>query len=297
MARAGDVTDACVALQQMDLAKIEDNCLQITVPLQYGDFPISLRIPTAIYMIVTGVEVTRVLFDLDNISAMEVCESVNEFYNSDNNLQSVVRLSVDTYLAEILPIAHNICEDYDTIYSYILLNAGGDNVVITERVIRQFILAHLGFSSRSQLCDVIANGIDMSSGRAESDLVNLFQSELLNFIEDFDRCTASADSFLRAFELTNDGGVDGRTFLFQYTGYMTTEAACRDLNRLFRAMICSDDSGDSGESGDSGDSGESGDSGDSGESGDSDKSGPILRGNLVLMMTLNVILWVRYQNI
>lgn len=131
---AGDVTDACVALQQMDLAKIEDNCLQITVPLQYGDFPISLRIPTAIYMIVTGVEVTRVLFDLDNISAMEVCESVNEFYNSDNNLQSVVRLSVDTYLAEILPIAHNICEDYDTIYSYILLNAGGDNVVITERV-------------------------------------------------------------------------------------------------------------------------------------------------------------------
>ncbi|PIK33769.1 putative receptor-type tyrosine-protein phosphatase F [Apostichopus japonicus] len=115
---AADVSKLCAALFSKDFKFIEQMCLQRTVALQNIGHPNSLRIPDLYYVLSTGVEVARKFLTLEKISKREICESANEFYNSYNNLQTVVRLSVKTYLAEFLPILHNVCQDYDALYEY-----------------------------------------------------------------------------------------------------------------------------------------------------------------------------------
>lgn len=234
---AADVSKLCAALFSKDFKFIEQMCLQRTVALQNIGHPNSLRIPDLYYVLSTGVEVARKFLTLEKISKREICESANEFYNSYNNLQTVVRLSVKTYLAEFLPILHNVCQDYDALYEY-FSSVFGPITASLEGDVRAFTLSYLGFSNRYELCNEVASGIVTSSGRATPALVDAFQAKMLKFIDDVKICWDTMDSLLFVYEKNIRKFNMTDAFSFQDTGYESTELACRDLNRFFSAQLC-----------------------------------------------------------
>ncbi|PIK38565.1 putative receptor-type tyrosine-protein phosphatase F [Apostichopus japonicus] len=198
---AADVSKLCAALFSKDFKFIEQMCLQRTVALQNIGHPNSLRIPDLYY--------------------------------------TVVRLSVKTYLAEFLPILHNVCQDYDALYEY-FSSVFGPITASLEGDVRAFTLSYLGFSNRYELCNEVASGIVTSSGRATPALVDAFQAKMLKFIDDVKICWDTMDSLLFVYEKNIRKFNMTDAFSFQDTGYESTELACRDLNRFFSAQLCPD---------------------------------------------------------
>ncbi|KAJ8038828.1 hypothetical protein HOLleu_16368 [Holothuria leucospilota] len=231
------VQSLCMALRNDSAATVEKTCLSLFPQSSY--FHPSLRIPTGLYVTVTGVDMTRKLFELSEISRDHVCSALDEYFHSNSNLQSMIRFGLDVYIAEILPIADKICKDYDSVMNYL---QKGSFLEVKEfeklvRVILDFILTHVGFSDRNQLCKTIDAGIDISSGRTKIELAETMQRQVLLFLTDSGRCKESAQSFQRIFvELNLES--EFLEFLTNYTGYMSLSSACENLNGFFDPGLC-----------------------------------------------------------
>lgn len=231
------VQSLCMALRNDSAATVEKTCLSLFPQSSY--FHPSLRIPTGIYVIVTGVDMTRKLVELSEISRDHFCSALDEYFHSNSNLQSMIRFGLDVYIAEILPIADKICKDYDSVMNYLQKGSFLEDKEFEKlvRVILDFILTHVGFSDRNQLCQTIDAGIDISSGRANIELAETMQRQALWFLTDSGRCKESAQFFQRIFvELKVES--EFLEFLTKYTGYMSLSSACENLNGFFDPGLC-----------------------------------------------------------
>ncbi|PIK44774.1 hypothetical protein BSL78_18379 [Apostichopus japonicus] len=171
-----DVIEICKAFEKGDNVAIERLCREFTVPSSF-DYPppASLRVPNEAYLIVTGVDAMRKLFQLEELSPQSVCRALDNFASSPNNLQSVFRHILDAYITELLPIASDICNDYNNVINF--LTDGRDQELTVE--VTDLISKYLGFANRNDLCRMISDGIDGESGRAKDDSTSFFVDEAL----------------------------------------------------------------------------------------------------------------------
>ncbi|KAJ8042023.1 hypothetical protein HOLleu_12987 [Holothuria leucospilota] len=234
------VSSTCTALRNRDTAAVEKMCLTMSLQSTY-QHP-SLRVPTLIYMAVTGVDMARKLFDPDlpAISRDYVCSGLEEYFHSKNNLQSLARFGLNISLAELLPIVDNICKDYDSVYDF-LQDRSRLSRVEFRRIVSistDILLTHLGFSDQDQFCESIADGIDDASGRARSPLVRTIQEQALTFLTDSNRCTESFQlirNFILTIQITN---VDFMESLSKYTGFMNIQSLCSNISTFFDPGLC-----------------------------------------------------------
>ncbi|KAJ8038629.1 hypothetical protein HOLleu_16101 [Holothuria leucospilota] len=234
------VQSMCTTLRSDSAAAVEKACIALFPQSPNSPyFHPSMRIPTGPYVIVTGVDMTRKLFELSEISRDHVCSALDTYFHSSSNLQSMIRFGLDVYIAEILPIADKICKDYDSVINYIQNQSYLEVRKFQKRVriILDFILTHLGFSDRHQLCQTIDTGIDISSGRAKIKLAETMEKQVLLFLTDSGRCKESAQSFQRIFVEFNVES-EFLEFLTHYTGYMSLSSACENLNGFFDPGLC-----------------------------------------------------------
>ncbi|XP_071818565.1 uncharacterized protein [Apostichopus japonicus] len=225
-----DVIQICNSFEKGDNVAIEQLCREFTVPLSfYNPPPTSLRVPTVAYVIVTGVDAMRKLFQLEELSPQSVCRALDNFASSPNNLQSVFRHILDAYITEVLPIASDICNDYKNVINF--LTDGRDQEIAAE--IADLISKYLGFTNRNDLCRMISDGIDEESGRAKDDSTSFFVDEALMVFTNKKRCTEIIDSSKVFFRDTNTTNADVDVYIILVTGYATTETLCESVTSSF----------------------------------------------------------------
>ncbi|PIK56799.1 scavenger receptor cysteine-rich protein precursor [Apostichopus japonicus] len=214
------------AFEKGDNVAIERLCRELTVPSSfYYPPPASLRVPNEAYLIVTGVDAMRKLFQLEELSPQSVCRALDNFASSPNNLQSVFRHILDAYITELLPIASDICNDYNNVINF--LTDGRDQELTVE--VTDLISKYLGFTNRKDLCRMISDGIDGESGRAKDDSTSFFVDEALMVFTNKKRCTEIIDRSKVFFRDTTDAD----EFIKLVTGYATTETLCESMTSSF----------------------------------------------------------------
>ncbi|XP_071818105.1 uncharacterized protein [Apostichopus japonicus] len=223
-----DVIQICKTFEKGDNVAIERLCREFTVPLSfYNPPPTSLRVPTVDYVIVTGVDAMRNLFQLEELSPQSVCRALDNFASSPNNLQSVFRHILDAYITELLPIASDICNDYNNVINF--LTDGRDQEITVE--VTDLISKYLGFANRNDLCRMISDGIDEESGRAKDDSTSFFVDEALMVFTNKKRCTEIIDRSKVFFR--DATSTDADEFIKLVTGYATTETLCESVTSSF----------------------------------------------------------------
>lgn len=137
-----------------------------------------------------AINMLRRLFTLQAISRIEVCRAVDEFYHSGHTVQSLVSFMLESYYTEMLPIANDICDDYDNVITHLRNTSSLDSATFDEvtELATTGLLTHLGFSTREELCSNIADGIDSQSGQPTDSLVSKMVTESLRFLTDVERC-------------------------------------------------------------------------------------------------------------
>ncbi|KAJ8035958.1 hypothetical protein HOLleu_19798 [Holothuria leucospilota] len=230
------VESICTALRGEDTETVEKFCRILSLPVYFHP---SLRVPTPWYAAVTGTDMIRKLLNLKVITQYNVCQALDEFFHSENNLQSVTRFDLNVSLSELLPIADSICQDYDSVLDYIEKQTYLDPAEFQQIVqdSTDAILAHLGFSDRETICQSIASGIVSSSGRAKSSLTKDMEDRFLMFLTDPGRCTDSATSLQRLLS-TQGFQLDFDRYFYQYTGYKSITSLCENLSVSFAPARC-----------------------------------------------------------
>lgn len=183
---------------------------------------------------------TRKLLDLQAVSPRHICSAFDHFFHSKNNLQSVIRFGLNVYLAELLPIADSICKDYDSVFDYIEERMDHYDFLTFELVVRELndvILTHLGFSDQKQICRSIAAGINTFSGRAKSSFTENMENQVLKFLTNTGRCTASVKSLQKLYTKRNSHQ-DFYEGLTEYTGYISINRLCEALSVMFDPDRC-----------------------------------------------------------
>ncbi|KAJ8035951.1 hypothetical protein HOLleu_19786 [Holothuria leucospilota] len=234
------VKGICTALRNGDTATVEKKCRSMFPPTEHSNTPTTES--TVMLTIVTAVNMIAKLLDLPAITPEHVCSPLENFFYSKHNLQSVIRLGLNDFLADILPIANFACKNYDFIL-FTLKEKFDSDLFITFLLIgpelKDAILSHLGFSSQKQICRSIAAGVDTFSRRAKSSLITNMEDQFLKFLTDTGRCTASFKSLNKLFTtIAFHQKVDVYHGFSQCTGYLSITHLCETMSVMFDPDRC-----------------------------------------------------------
>ncbi|KAJ8035911.1 hypothetical protein HOLleu_19733 [Holothuria leucospilota] len=234
------VKGICTSLRNGDTATVEKKCRSMFPPAEHSNT--SKTESTVMYTIVTAVNMTTKLLDLPVITPEYVCSELENFFYSKNNLQSVIRLGLNDFLADILPIANFICQHDDLVFALLKQKFYRSIFNLYQLIapeLKDVILSHLGFSSQKQICRSIAAGINLFSRRAESSLIKNMEDQVLKFLTDTGRCTASVKSLKKLFSVVASLQ-DVYVFqgFSQYTGYLGTTHLCETMSDMFDPDRC-----------------------------------------------------------
>ncbi|PIK39267.1 putative deleted in malignant brain tumors 1 protein-like isoform X5 [Apostichopus japonicus] len=225
----------CDAFRADDTARVEYLCRDVLIQY-YGStdsmLP-SLRVLTLWDLLVIQVDMVRKLFNLQSVNLNEVCQAEDDFYKSDNNLQTIITDTLSAYAAEVLPIVNDICNDYDSVIEFLKSNSYLNDDEFADHVdgFSQLILTHVGFANRNDLCKKISSGVSASTGRAEDELTSFFVQESLRFLTDERRCVdviEKASLIMR--EIT---GEHLAIYMYQVTGYDDAATLCHSTASFF----------------------------------------------------------------
>ncbi|KAJ8035959.1 hypothetical protein HOLleu_19799 [Holothuria leucospilota] len=108
------VKGICTVLRNGNTATVEKKCRSMFPPAEHSNTPTTES--TVMLTIVTAVNMTAKLLDLPAITPEHHCSPLESFFYSKNNLQSVIRLGLNDFLAFILPLANFACQHYDLLF-------------------------------------------------------------------------------------------------------------------------------------------------------------------------------------
>lgn len=221
----GNVVELCRAFNNSDHASIERLCRR-EILSDYYPFPM-VRTPTLTYVTVIGIDAMRQLFELKDVSSQSVCEALNMFFYSENNLQTVTRVLLRSLIAALLPIANDFCGEYDSVLKEV--QDDGNELIFFD--IYNLISNHFGFSDNNTMCRSFSDGIDRISGRATEEKTTFFLTEMLQFLTDEERCAQTVDA---GKLLLDDCSYQDAKFYFRLiTGNSTTEELCSSIVSSF----------------------------------------------------------------